>query len=216
MRMASVPFGAVACLFLFAAGCGDSTPSGSTSTGAGGSGGGTATTAGAGGSTATTTGAGGGTATSSGTGGSGACTLATGTCGAPDLCGPITPAVQVMADMPSALGGTLEDGTYWLTDTTVYSGVGSPSENLTAAFGATYVFAAGKFQAIGVRVKKPGANPDQGESSGTFSVAMNQVTLDATCGNPGGTMVKYNYTVSGKELTLYSTIDGVASKLIKQ
>ncbi len=214
MRMAITPFGAVACLFLHAAGCGDASPTGSTTTGAGG--GGTATSTGVGGGTAATTGAGGGSAATTGAGGGAACVAATGTCGAPDQCGPMVPIVQVMEDMPTGLGGVLEDGTYWLTSASTYSGVGSPPQNLETSFGGTYVFAAGKFQSISVRVKTPGASPEVHESGGSFSTSTNQLTLDATCGNPGGAASTATYTVSGKTLSIYSVMDGVAYTLTGQ
>lgn len=214
MRMTSAYFLAIACLLLHAAGCGsDPSPASSTTTGAGGDA--STTSTGTGGSTATSTTTGGVAASSSGAGGDGACIVPTGACGAPDQCGPTTPIVQLMQALPDGQGGVVEDGTYWYTSFTLYTGPGGPAQDLTGlGFGGTVVLSGGMIHQSNTR-EAPGMPDETLAYSGTFVTAAKAFTMDLTCGAKKGTTVG-SYTVSGKKLTLYVPDTGAELVLMKQ
>lgn len=242
MRTASTCVLGIVCLLVHSVGCSSApSPSGTSTSGAGGSGtttssgtgggtttssgtgGGATTSTGAGGSDATSTGtsgsssastgAGGSGSTSTGTGGGGTCLVPTGACGAPDQCAPVVPILQLSQDAPAGLGGVIEDGTYWET-VTFYNGQGNPPLDLGgAALGGTFVFAGGK-----IHESATGTPPTMTNGgSGTFVTSGKTFTLDLLCGDNAGTTTG-SYTVSGKTVTLYGTGSNptIAIVLVKQ
>jgi hypothetical protein len=224
MRTTSAYFFAITCLVLHAAGCGgDPSPAGSSTTGA--AGGGSATSTGAGGSPATSTGSGGSTAastttggvaaSSTGAGGDGACIVPTGACDAPDQCGPTAPIVQLMQPLPDGQGGVVEDGTYWYTSFTLYTGAGSPSQDLTGlGFGGTVVLAGGAIHQSNTR-EAPGVPTETLAYSGTLLTSAKTFTMDLTCGAKKGKTTG-SYTASAGKLTLYVPNTGAELVLTKQ
>jgi hypothetical protein len=230
MRTASTCVLGIVCLLAHSVGCSSNpSPSGTSTTGAGGSGtttssstggdsttstgGSDATSSGTSGSSTTSTGTGGSESTSTGTGGGGTCLVPTGACNAPDQCAPVVPIVQLSQNAPAGVGGVVEDGTYW-GSVTFYNGQGNPPLDLNgAAVGATFVIAGGKIHQSATATPPTMTNG----GSGTFVTSGKTFTLDLLCGDNAGTTTG-SYTVSGKTLTLYSTgaDPSIATVLVKQ
>lgn len=113
----------------------------------------------------------------------------------------------------------MEDGTYWFTSFTGYSGPGSDPQDLTGyGFGGTFVLGGGMVHMSNTQ-ELPGPPPKTLGYSGTFVTSMNTFTMDLTCGPKTG-ITAGSYTVSGKKITLYipnpGTETGQELVMIKQ
>ena len=210
MRTTSACFLGITCLLLHAAGCGsDPSPAdagATTSTGAGGNAAPSTTTGGP------TSGTGGVT---TGTGGGDACVVPTGGCHAPDQCGPTPPVTQIMQALPEGQGGTVEDGTYWITSFTMYTGPGGPLQDLNGLeFGGTFLLEGGVLHESHTTATLSASAATSGYS-GTFVASGNTFTIDMTCGENTG-VTKGSYTASGEKLTLYYPVTGSEMVLVKQ
>lgn len=129
---------------------------------------------------------GGGTDTSTPTD-SGACTSAVNG-------GTVIPETAGSGTFPTPAGGTILDGTYYLTKHEVYP-PGAPDANMRKR---TWVFSSGTFQAVNDDIGKPAT-----KLSGTMAVSGTKVTLTVTC--PMSVVATINFTATATTFTEHAS-----------
>ena len=190
-------------LFVLASACGDdasgdasggsttqsSAAASSTGAAIGGAGGAGTGGAGAGGS-----GTGAGGSSSVGGGGAAACnTLPNGA--------PTVDVIAIDQPLPSGMGGTIEDGVYYLTDLAYYTGTGGQTGPTGTKFQSTMSVQAGTFEFVEVITDDKGTN--EGRDTGTF-----------TTQGKGGLMVAYSCPDEMMDLTMQYTASSTSLVLL--
>ncbi len=114
---------------------------------------------------------------------------------------------NVPAAVPAPMGGTLVDGTYYLTQASVYTGAGGASGSTGATLQASTVLSGGTYQ----YVQNQNGKGDSA-TSGTYTTSGTSITVEQTCPLPSA--VPYSgYTATSTSFTLYGTIGGNSGSL---
>jgi hypothetical protein len=98
---------------------------------------------------------------------------------------------QVASDPPAAQGGTIEDGTYWMTAATVYTGPGGPTGE-TGTMQTTILVSGGTIQVVTTR----------GPATRTVSITTSGTYFTVTDSCPDTAVVQGSFTASGSTLTI--------------
>jgi len=117
-------------------------------------------------------------------------------CGTPTECGPVVQPHEVLTTAPAALGGTIQDGLYFLTAANFYrkqAAAAPPTYQITRSFQRGFLAAA---TYVGSSAQSP--------LSGPYATAGNTLTWSVSC--TISSVVKFNYTATGQTLILYEQI----------
>jgi hypothetical protein len=91
--------------------------------------------------------------------------------------------VSVPANLPTPTGGTIVDGTYYLTENNIYTGPGGSSGASSGLIRNTYVFQSGLLNAV---TWHDGIAGDGDRSTWSVHVSGSQLVSAPTCGASGG------------------------------
>jgi len=108
--------------------------------------------------------------------------------------GTVIPETAGSGAFPTPAGGTILDGTYYLTKHEVYP-PGAPDANMRKR---TWVFSSGTFQAVNDDIGKPAT-----KLSGTMAVSGAKVTLTVTC--PMSLVATINFTATATTFTEHAS-----------
>lgn len=111
---------------------------------------------------------------------------------------------DVAGPAPTAAGGVIADGTYFLTAARVFTGDGGAAGPTGAVYQVTLKTSAGVYEDV---QSSTGAAVANGEYSGTYAVSGPELTIHLTCG--AVTTLAYPFDSDGKTtFTLYQALSG--------
>lgn len=123
-----------------------------------------------------------------------------GPCGAGANLAKAVDAQQVASAPPGAMGGTIADGTYVLTDATLYTGPGGATGSLGLTLQQTWGFAGTAYHLV----TKDGTTMKETAKGGTFtSVTAISIHLLQSC--PDADFQSYEYTADAAKIVFYAT-----------
>jgi hypothetical protein len=126
------------------------------------------------------------------------CSPAPEECDPPDQCGALIEKMHVAAELPTALGGTLVDGTYVMTQHNWYHGLGGSSGPSGELVQATMLLSGGSFASVTSADGYPSTT-----SSGTTAMSGTSFWMHGSC--PATFMKPLSYTAVGGTLHLYDS-----------
>jgi hypothetical protein len=117
--------------------------------------------------------------------------------------------VSYPAQLPTPAGGTITDGTYRLTEQSIYN-PGQPGGVTGLRVQATLLLSAGNFETI-IRTSASAAE----SSSGTYVTSGNQMTTTTTCPT-GRTPRTFGYTATAGQIQLIFTASNEVATYTRQ